>query len=336
MMGCCRGRFAPAGLLGNEFKGGATVSSNSSSFPNATALSPAVIVKPGTLALDVLSGIHHGVRAPIEGNACTIGSSPTCDLVLADRNVAPEHLRLRFYGKQTAIDAVGGAVVIEGRQSLERGYGCRVKLPVNLIIGDAKLRIGRNSTSAPTVRRWAPYAGAIVLALVMTPIMAVQAGISDLLPKKAAHALPGDKLTVGSVPIRPALHSDQDVVAILRDKLEKANLGVLSISADGRRIGISGQIPQEQMNAWRDVQQWFDRSFGGRYVLTSLVSAAAVADAPHFIFQAVFFGKNPYVVDARGERRYPGASLQDGWMLKSIENGQILVVKGEQEFKLTL
>ncbi|WP_198539735.1 FHA domain-containing protein [Rhizobium sp. LCM 4573] len=310
------------------------MSSNSLTFPSATALSPAIVAtKPGALALDVLSGMHHGVRAPIDGEACTIGSSPSCDLVLSDRDIAQEHLQLRFYGRQVAINAIGGAVTVEGRPALQRGYGCRVKLPVTLTIGDAKLRIARDTPTGPMIKRWGPYAAAVAVALAMMPIVAVQAGISGLLPQKSA--LSNDQLTVGSVPAATA-PSDGEIVGTLQQKIAEAGLGNLTLSADGRRIDVSGQVPPDRMEAWRDVQRWFDRSHGGRYVLTSLVSAAAVTDAPKFIFQAVFFGDNPYVVDARGERRYPGAALQDGWMLKSIEDGQILVVRGGQEFKLTL
>ncbi|TKT55071.1 EscD/YscD/HrpQ family type III secretion system periplasmic domain-containing protein [Rhizobium sp. LC145] len=309
------------------------MSSNSLTFPSATALSPAIVAtKPGALALDVLSGIHHGVRAPIDAEACTIGSSPNCDLVLSDRDIAQEHLQLRFYGRQVAINAIGGGVIVEGRPALQRGFGCRVKLPVTLVIGDAKLRIARDASSGPAIKRW-PYAAVVVVALAMMPIVAVQAGISGLLPQKPA--LPSDRLTVGSVPAATA-PSDGEIVGTLQQKIAEAGLSNLTLSADGRRIDVSGQVPPDRMEAWRDVQRWFDRSHGGRYVLTSLVSAAAVTDAPKFVFQAVFFGNTPYVVDARGERRYPGAALQDGWMLKSIEDGQILVVRGGQEFKLTL
>ena len=313
---------------------GCTVSSNSLISPSATALSPAIVAtKPGALALDVLSGMHHGVRAPIDGEACTIGSSPNCDLVLSDRDIAREHLQLRFYGRQVAINAIGGAVIVEGRPALQRGYGCRVKLPVTLVIGDATLRIGRGTSSGPMIKRWGPYAAVVVL-LAMMPIVAVQAGISGLIPQKPA--LPSDRLTVGSVPAANPAPSDGEIVGMLQQKIAEAGLGNLTLSADGRRIDVSGQVPPDRMRAWRNVQRWFDRSHGGRYVLTSIVSAAAVTDAPKFVFQAVFFGENPYVVDARGERRYPGAALQDGWMLKSIEDGQILVVRGGQEFKLTL
>lgn len=311
------------------------MSSNSLSYPSATALTPAILAtKPGALALDVLSGLHYGVRAPIDGDDCTIGSSPGCDLVLSDRDIAEEHLQLRFYGKQVAVNAIGGTVIIEGRAPIQRGYGCRAKLPVTLVVGDAKLRIARDASSSLMTKRWGPYVAVVAVALVVMPIVAVQAGISGLLPQKAAS--PEDSLTVGTVPATSPAPTDAEIVGTLQQKITEADLGNLAVTADGRRIDVSGQLPPTRMDAWRDVQRWFDRSHGGRYVLTSLVSAAAVTDAPKFIFQAVFFGDNPYVVDARGERRYPGAALQDGWMLKSIENGQILVVRAGQEFKLTL
>ncbi|GGB05748.1 hypothetical protein GCM10011491_37300 [Brucella endophytica] len=310
------------------------MSSNSLSFPTTTALLPASIIKPGTLTLDVLSGLHQGVRAPIEGAACTIGSSPACDLVLADRDIAAEHLQLRFYGRQVALDAIGGAVFIDGRPALQRGFGCRAKLPITVTVGGAKLRIDRDRTSSLLVPRWGAYAAIVAIGLVMVPIVAVQAGISALLPQKSPAM--NDGVMVGSIAPAAAVQSDAEVVADLRAKLDEANLSQLSLSTDSRHFEVSGQIAPDRLDDWREIQRWFDRSHGGRYVLTSLVSTAAVTAAPRFVFQAVFFGPNPYVVDARGERRYPGAALQDGWMLKAIENGQILVVRGGQEFKLTL
>jgi hypothetical protein len=311
------------------------MSSTSLGLAGANALSPAIAAsKPSELSLDVLSGLHYGVRAPIDAEACTIGSSPGCDLVLSDGGIANEHLNLRFYGRQVAVNATGGAVTIEGQPTLQRGYGCRAKLPLTLMVGDAKLRIVRNTTSAPIIGRWGPYAAVLAVVLVMTPLVAVQAGISELLPQKARS--PNDNLIVGSLPTMSVEHSDAAIIESLQLKIDQAKIGALTLSTDGRRIDVSGQVSPERMEAWRDVQRWFDHSHGGRFVLVSLVSAAAAADAPKFTFQAVFFGENPYVVDARGERRYPGAALQDGWMLKSIENGQILVARGGQEFKLTL
>ncbi|MBY5378383.1 hypothetical protein ELG83_24270 (plasmid) [Rhizobium leguminosarum] len=315
------------------------MSSNSLSFPSATALLPAIpTLKPGTPVFDVLSGPHVGVSSPIDNADCTIGSSLGCDLVLSDANIAQEHLKLRFYGREAAIDAVGGDVFIEGRPMLSRGHGCRVKLPAILLVGDTKLRIRRHASAGFMTSRWTSYA-IVAVVIAMLPVVAGQSNIvqSSIAGRLSEVAMaPEDLLTVGSIPIEAASPTDGEIVGTLQQKMAVANLGNLALSADGRHIHVSGQVPADRMDAWRDLQHWFDRSHGGRYVLTSFVSAAAVSGAPKFTFQAVFFGKNPYVIDARGERRYPGASLQDGWILKSIEEGQILVVRGGEEFKLTL
>ncbi|WP_236551377.1 SctD/MshK family protein [Billgrantia tianxiuensis] len=59
-------------------------------------------------------------------------------------------------------------------------------------------------------------------------------------------------------------------------------------------------------------------------------------DSPALQFQAVWFGDNPYVVDARGERLYPGAPLQEGWVLAEIAEGRVTVRRDGTEFSLTL
>ncbi|WP_343315007.1 EscD/YscD/HrpQ family type III secretion system periplasmic domain-containing protein [Brucella sp. BE17] len=297
---------------------------------------------PGALALEVLSGIHSGIRAPIEGTACAIGSATGCDVVLVDEGIAPEHLRLRFYGRLVAIDAVGGVVTIEGRSVLGHGYGCKVNLPVTLGVGETRLRIGRGSGQTRALPRWAIYTGG-ALALVAVALLAFQTGFSQLMPRQAmAHGEPAPALLTPAS-TKPetaepatAAFSDERVTNALLQELEKADLATLKLDADGRRIVVSGEIPAQRMADWGKIQRSFDRMHGGRYILTSLVNAAAVANAPSFTFQAVWFGKNPYVIDARGERRYPGAAFQDGWMLKSIEPGAVSVVRGNEEFKLTL
>lgn len=311
------------------------MSLHGSSSPSATALSTAVAMTTSApVSLAVLSGLHHGVCAPIDSDVCMIGSSRNCDIVLSDEGIAEEHLQLRFYGRQVAINAIGGPVAVQGRPDVERGFGCRTQLPVTLGVGGAQIRIGLDGSRNLMTKRWAPQVAIVAVALIMTPFVAVQAGISGLLPQKVA--APDDRLIVGTVPTHREIPSDDEVIDSLTKQLAQAELDSLALNADGRRIQVTGQLAPEKMETWRGVQRWFDTAYGGRYVLTSSVAVAVVTAAPKFAFQAVFFGENPYVVDARGERRYPGAALQDGWMLKSIENGQILVMRGEQEFRLTL
>lgn len=287
--------------------------------------------KPGVLSLAVLSGVHSGVRTPIEGETCTIGSSPGCDLVLADKNVVAEHLQLRSCGRVLAIDAVGGDVRIEGHADLARGFGCRVRLPVTLSLGEARLRIERDDRSTRGLPRWAIYT-ALALVVVMVPIVSLRAAVSDLLPPATEVSKPPVRAEVP----HPATLSDTQIVDALRARIATAGLNGLFVSVDGRSLSVSGALTAVQMPDWQAIQRWFDRTHGGRYVLTSLVSSASVVKAPRFTFQAVWFGESPYVIDGKGERRYPGAALQDGWTLKAIEPGEIVMVRDGEEFRLTL
>ncbi|WP_442777753.1 SctD/MshK family protein, partial [Pseudomonas syringae pv. coryli] len=52
--------------------------------------------------------------------------------------------------------------------------------------------------------------------------------------------------------------------------------------------------------------------------------------------QAVWFGRNPYVIDEHGKRVYPGAMLADDWTLESIEGDQVRLVRGQERFAFTL
>ncbi|MDH2326586.1 FHA domain-containing protein [Cereibacter sp. SYSU M97828] len=287
--------------------------------PAPTGLGPA---HRGGLMLNVLDGLHRGVVTPISGEICTIGSGPGCDVVLADRQIAPDHLRVRFYGRQVAVDALGGDVMIEGRQPVQRGHGCRTTLPVTLALGGARFEIRRNAV--PDGRRMIVGLASALLA-VLAVLIATQSsgfGVAD-----APRNLP---------PTEPAAAAaDSGAEEHLRERIAQAGLD-LSVLGDGRHLAVSGSVTEAQAERWTDVQRWFDGTFGGRNVLSSSVTVAAPATPPKFAFQAVWFGANPYVVDARGERRYPGAALQGGWMLKSIDEGAITVSRDGRDFQLTL
>lgn len=291
-----------------------------------TAMTPAstglATAPRGGLTLSVLDGLHRGVATAIGGESCLIGSGTACDVVLADRQIAPDHLRLRFYGRQVAVDALGGDVLIEGRQLVQRSHGCRTALPVTLALGEARLEIRRDTPA--NGRRM--VIGLASLALTVLAVLAATQssgfGVAD-----APRALP-----VADAPVVP---DDPVAAGQLRERIAQAGLD-LTVAGDGRHLAVSGTIEQTQASAWTDVQRWFDGSFGGRNVMSSTVTIAAPASPPKFAFQAVWFGANPYVVDARGERRYPGAALQGGWMLKSIEGGAITVSRDGKDFQLTL
>lgn len=275
------------------------------------------------LTLNVLDGLHRGVAAPITGDICTIGSGSDCDVVLADPAIMPDHLRLRFYGRQVAVDALGGDVTIEGRAPVLRGHGCRTALPVTLGVGAARLEVRRDD--AGDRRGMLVALGSVLLAAVAVLVATQSSGFGVAEGPRDAPA-PEARI---AAPATPGTADE------LRARIADAGLD-LAVIQDGHHLAVSGTVTQEQTAAWTDVQRWFDGSFGGRSVLSSRVTTASPATPPKFAFQAVWFGQNPYVVDTRGERRYPGAALQGGWMLKSIEGGAITVTRDGKDFQLTL
>lgn len=279
----------------------------------------------GGLTLSVLEGLHRGVKADVPSGGCTIGASSGCDVVLADPQVAPDHLRLRFHGRHVAIDAIGGDVGVEGRGPVTRGHGCRALLPITLTLGEARLQVRRETQAPGVLGRWLPIGGLAVLGVVATILFSSQ---SSGFVAPARQAVP-------AVPAAPA-PAPSGAADALRQRLTDAGLAGLTVTGDGHHLAVAGALAAADAAAWQDVQRWFDGTYGGRHVLTSRVEAAAPAAAPDFSFQAVWFGADPYVLDSRGERRYPGAALQDGWMLKSIEPGRITVSRDGTDFALTL
>ncbi|MCJ8141076.1 SctD/MshK family protein [Falsirhodobacter halotolerans] len=280
---------------------------------------------PAARVVSVLDGAHRGAHAPVHGDVCTIGSGPQSDILLTDEGVVANHLRLRFHGRQMAVDALGGDVGIEGRVPVQRGHGTRVVMPAILTLGSTTIRVGRPVMAEGRRRGWLIGAAALfALAFGLTYTSHVtgvgQAQVQDR---------PAEPTVVPSAPV------DTSAPDALRARIAEADLPLV-VSATDHRLNVVGDLTDDRREVWQDIRRWFDRTYGATHVLTAEVVFRPVAAPPSFAFQAVWFGPDPYVVDARGERRYPGAALQDGWMLKSITPGRITVAQGSTEFHLTL
>src|SRR5437879_7616482 len=94
------------------------------------------------LMLEVIGGRHAGVYLPLDAGECSIGSAHEADVLLRDPGVAPTHVRLRLDRSVLCIEAEGGNVGV-GNEVLPVGNGCRVRLPAELALGEARLCVSR-------------------------------------------------------------------------------------------------------------------------------------------------------------------------------------------------
>ena len=110
-----------------------------------------------------------------------------------------------------------------------------------------------------------------------------------------------------------------------------ANLG-LTIS----NLIVLSVLPISLVSAsrWTEAQQWFDGAYRGKLVLVSNVTFGEAKPMPVVNVQAVWFGERPYVITTEGNRYYKGAFLDNGWMIKDIVDGRILLAKDGETLAL--
>jgi len=121
----------------------------------------------------------------------------------------------------------------------------------------------------------------------------------------------------------------------LTERFEASGLTGLRVSAANGQVVVTGNITKQQAGAWTEAQQWFDAAYRGRLVLVANVTSTEVKKpAPVVNVQAVWFGERPYIITAEGNRYYKGAFLDNGWMIKDIVDGRILLAKDGETLAL--
>jgi hypothetical protein len=342
---------------------------------------------PTTFVLESTAGFHRGVRLELEPGDIRIGSTPGADIVLRDAGIAAEHAILRVGRGSIDLHAIGGDVRV-GEELIANGYGCALQTPIDLTIGEARLRISIERDEARAQTHVAPgqaparprisatvlvAAGALLLAVPALGLTSMRSGAPKAAdPSKIAKLeAPGNETLSATSSSRlladlpaadrqfiqnclssrpgisvreaitelsgcdqqpsPALAAAlnaEDAGRKLTERLTASGLSGLRVSTGGGQVVISGSITKQQTDAWTETQQWFDAAYRGRLVLVAKVtSAEAKKPAPVVNVQAVFFGDRPYIITAEGNRYYKGAFLDNGWAIKDIADGRILLAK---------
>ena len=291
--------------------------------------------------LDVTGGVHRGVSLSLDEPEYTVGSGASASLTLSDTGVAEQHLRLRFKGRQVDVEAAGGDVRVlrGGRETLlARGHGLRARLPLELRVGGASLKLDEPPRGVPVSNPvWYGKVQWSIAALFMFICAGAWAVLRDApLYDGAPESL--KRLSVVEEQPAPVARaaSLQQVQADMAGQAKSAGLKGLQVEGKAGQVHVTGTLQPGQEPQWLALQQYFDGRYGRQFVLRGDVAVHKAAERPRVNFQAVWFGENPYVINASGSRLYPGAPLEGGWTLERIEEGQVVLALGDERFALTL
>ncbi|KFF50333.1 hypothetical protein GY26_02200 [Gammaproteobacteria bacterium MFB021] len=309
------------------------------------------------MTLTVTTGLHRGAVIALREPVCRIGSADNADVWLGDAGLAPEHLVLRFHGRQLAVEAVGGDIIVNG-QRLPQGSGLRCSAPATLHLGDVALTLTRPATPSllsalprlpafpPRVRRSLNRAAPVTALLVTLGVLGLyefidvnQAGAD--IGSAAPHAEPASaNAPIDAQAIAGARQLAENAASspaqALRAHLAAAGLNTITLSQRDRYLSVTGHYTPAQRTAWAETQRWFDQHFGSRHVLLNTVTPQPATSPPDLRLSAVWLGDNPYLIDHRGKRLYPGAALPSGWVVSSIDAQRVLLRHGDEQYALTL
>ena len=310
--------------------------------------------------LEVTGGLHNGVSLALDEGSYSIGSTAGADIVLRDAGVASEHALLRIEGGSVRIEAMGGDLGV-GDDLVTQGHGCKLRMPVELALGEARLRLSHPSaveaglfagkfqpvTNFLARRPMMAAGGVICAALAVSvathespaPFKAAEAGQEPRLAvTKAAYY--SDVEQLGKFGGKPdpvaAQHSSVEEAATqLMAKLKSMNIQSLKVTSGDKRVAVAGSLTKREAAAWTAVQQWFDETYAGRVVLTANVAIGESKSAPSLRLQAVWFGERPYVITEEGAHFYEGALLDNGWILQRIAEDRLVLEREGEALALT-
>lgn len=304
---------------------------------------------PSKFTLEVVSGLHSGVSLILDKAEYRIGSTPQSDIVLRDAGLEPDHAIIRVERGDVRIEAIGGDVSLS-TGLLSQGNGCRLRLPAELSIGAARIRIAGPDVSGAVINlashagnfsavKTAVAAGGILCCAFAISVVAHTAvqPVSEVGAWKRTAELQGqgDK---GMQPVQKKQSQELAAEAArqMNERLTAAGVGSLKATAGDGRLSVSGALSSRQTAVWTDVQQWFDQTYGNRLTLTANVgvSDALSQGAPVLRVQAIWYGEHPYVLTEEGARYEQGAFLDNGWVLREIGENSILLAREGETFTI--
>jgi Inner membrane component of T3SS, cytoplasmic domain/Inner membrane component of T3SS, periplasmic domain len=300
---------------------------------------------------EVISGLHVGVIVRLQRRRYAIGSSLPADIVLHDAGVAQQHAALLIDRRRVRLEALGGDVDMQtGR--LPKGHGCYLRLPIDLVLGGATIRLRLPGGAQPR--------GRTIESMLATASRRIRTTTGIAIVSAIALCLAGGALTIsmsradagGVAPARFATLGDagvdmmakdkasepprmDDVVRDLTARLDAAGLHALKAAIVGDRLTVTGDLDKRDSETWTAVQRWFDQNYGRQIILGAHVNIGEAKTAPPLSLQAVWYGANPCVIAADGAHYYEGTVLESGWLVREIGADRTVLVRNGESVALT-
>ena len=288
------------------------------------------------VVFEVVRGLHDGVRVMLESGVYRIGSTAEADIVLRDAGVVPAHAVLGVQRGNVRLEATGDNVGI-GPQTVLKGHGCRVRLPLEFSIGEACLRLSHVEPQSGGRSPWA-VTGLAVACVCAIALLALgflreegKARVELAPPPAPTTRLASSDPAAGLAALarsereqvvdpRTLERAQQEVAARLKD----AKIHMLRVNVEDGRLTVSGILLAHERAKWSEIQYWFDQTYRGRLGLTANFTENK---PPNLQLRAVWFGDRPYVITADGQHFNQGAVLDDGWVVQEIAQDHLLLAK---------
>ena len=300
----------------------------------AAAMQPRTPPLEGVV-FEVVGGLHDGVRVMLESGTYRIGCTAEADIVLRDPGVMPGHAVLGVERGNIRLEATGDDVGV-GTRTVMKGHGCRLRLPLELSIGEASLRLSLVETRSAGRSRLA-IAGIAVASVCAVALIALgflreegMAGVGPT-PAPAPTRVASSDPTAGLPAPEHDEHeqiADPTMLERIRQELtahiKDAKIRTLRVTIADGGLAVAGILGTRDRTSWSDVQYWFDQTYQGRAALTTNFTESK---PPNLQLRAVWFGERPYVITAQGQHFNQGAILDDGWIIQEIGQDHLVLAK---------
>jgi len=299
----------------------------------AAAMQPRTPPLEGVV-FEVVGGLHDGVRVMLESGTYRIGCTAEADIVLRDPGVMPGHAVLGVQRGNIRLEATGEDVGV-GTRTVMKGHGCRLRLPLQLSIGEASLRLSYVETRSAGRPRLA-IAGIAVASVCAVALIALgflreegMAGVGPT-PAPAAPTRVASSDPAAGLPASDEREQIADAAMLERIRQEltahikDAKIRTFRVTVADAGLAVSGILGPRDRTSWSDVQYWFDQTYRGHVALTTNFIESK---PPNLQLRAVWFGEHPYVITAQGQHFNQGAILDDGWTIQEIGEDHLMLAK---------